>query len=29
MFPSLQDFVASISIDTNKLFVIMSQHLKG
>ena len=29
MFPSLQDFVASTSVDTRELFVIMSQHLKG
>ena len=28
MFPSLQDFVTSTFVDTKKLFVIMSQHLK-
>ena len=29
MFPSLQDFVASTSVGTKELLVIMSQHLKG
>ena len=29
MFPSLQDFVASTSVDTKVLVVIVSQHLKG
>ena len=29
MFPSLQDFVASTSVDTKELFVITSRHLKG
>ena len=28
MFPSLQDFVASTSVDTKVFFVIVSQHLK-
>ena len=28
MFSSLQDFVPSNSVDTKKLFLIMSQHLK-
>ena len=29
MFPSLQDFVASTSVGTKELVILMSQHLKG
>ena len=29
MFPSLQDFVASTSVGTKELVVIICQHLKG
>ena len=29
MLPSLQDFVASTSVDTKELVAIMSQHLKN